>query len=329
MANSRINYLLDVKDQAILSDLSLNARAGLSSLAETTALSRQVISYRLDNLEEKGVIENYYTILNIFKLGFLYHRIAFRFRNVSPEIEGQIVEFFMQHKNVGWVCQLDGDLDLAIAVWTRTIVEFENVLHESLNRIGDYIEEKRISIATKIHHLKYKFLSEKPVDLREMVVSGEIEESLLSEIDYNILGILTKTPRKTNTEIGKLLNIRPQTVNYRIKNLQEQGIILGFNLKLNLQLLGYTHYKIYLNLANIPEPEFTELINYLKSLRNTIYITKPLGMADLEFELLAQDAEECHRTIKELRYRFPELIRSVSTIVFRNERYINYLPLKK
>jgi len=329
MANYQTNYLLDVKDQAIISDLSLNARASLSSLARATGLSRQVISYRLDNLEEKGIIENYYTILNIFKLGFLYHRIAFRFRNVSPEIEGQIVDFFMQHKNVGWVCQLDGDLDLAIAVWTRTIVEFENVLHESLNRIGSYVEEKKISIATKIHHLKYNFLSDKAVDLSDLVVSGEIEATALSEIDYDILGILTKSPRRTNTEIGKSLKIQPQVVNYHIRNLMDQGIILGFNLKLNLQLLGYTHYKIYLNLVNILEPGFTKLIHYLKSLRNTIYITKPLGMADLEFELLAKNSEEFHKTLKDLRYQFPDLIKSYSAIVFRKERYINYLPLKK
>ena len=129
--------------------------------------------------------------------------------------------------------------------------------------------------------------------------------------------------------ISKELKIKPKVVNYRIHALVEKKIILGFNVKLNHRALGYTHHKIYLNLVNIQEPSFSNLVVYLKGLTNSIYITKPLGMADLEFELMVKANEEFHTIMKELRYQFPALIKNYTSIVIRHELYINYLPIKK
>lgn len=322
------NNSLNLKSLKILDCLSLNARASYSQISQELGISRQVVKYQQDTLEERNIIEGYYAIFNIFKLGFLYHRILFRLRNVSAQKEQEILDYFAQHKNIGWVCQLDGHMDLAIAVWTRSIVEFEKVLHEFLSQIGEFIEEKHISIATKIHHLKHKFLLEQS-DFNELIVSGEIESPHIDDIDYNILGILATSPRKSYAEIGKELQIKPKVVNYRIHALIERGIILGFNVKLNHRALGYTHYKVYLNLINILEPSFSNLIRYLKSLTNTIYITKPIGMADLEFELMVKTNEEFHTTMKDLRYQFPDMIKNYTSIIIRHEHYINYLPMKK
>ena len=239
-----------------------------------------------------------------------------------------ILDYFKRHRNIGWVSQLDGHLDLAIAVWTRSIKEFENVLHESLEQMGQFIEEKHISVATTIHHLKYKFLLEKE-STEALVVSGETEEPQLDETDYEILGILAKTPRKSYAEIGNELQIKAKIVSYRVNNLIQKDIILGFNVKLNHRSLGYTHHKVYLDLVNILEPGFSDMITYLKRLTSTIYITKPLGMADLEFELMVDSPDQFHSTMKDLRYQFPQLIRNYTSIIIQREHYINYLPTMK
>jgi len=322
------DYSPNDKDRRILEFLSLNARAGYAEIAQQLGLSRQLVKYRLDALENKGIIEGYYAVLNIFKLGFHYHRILFRLRNVTAEREQSILDYFRRHRNIGWVSQLDGNLDLAIAVWTRSIMEFENVLHESLAQMGEFIEEKYISVATTIHHLKYKFLLEQE-NADALVVSGESTSPQLDDTDYEILGILAKTPRKSYSEIGSELEINSKIVSYRVQSLTQRGIILGFNVKLNHRSLGYTHYKVYLDLVNILEPGFTDLINYLKCLTSTIYITKPLGMADLEFELMVKNPDQLHTTMKDLRYQFPHMIRNFTSIIIRREHYINYLPTKK
>jgi len=76
---------IDVKDKRIITELSLNARAPVSAIARAVGLSKQVVKYRIENLEKRGIIEGYYAILNITKMGFAYHRIFVTFMNVQGD----------------------------------------------------------------------------------------------------------------------------------------------------------------------------------------------------------------------------------------------------
>lgn len=319
---------LDLKDKKIITELSLNARANISDIAKKVGLSKQVVKYRLGNLEKIKIIEGYYTILNISKLGYLYNRIFFKFQNVNQDKENEIIKYCMNHKNVGWVFQLDGAWDFAVAVWAKTTIEFEEVLDEILNRFGRYFEDKFISVATKIHHLKHKFFLSISHP-SEIVLGGKVEETKIDDLDYSILGILTKNARKSLIEIGGELKTSPKVIKYRIDNLINKNIILGFNIKLNHKLLGYTHQKIFLNLANISNENIQKLTSYLKSLNNSIYITKAIGVADIEFELLVKSNEQFHNIVRELRYKFSDIIKDYSSFIIYYEPYINYLPMKK
>ncbi|MDO8741479.1 MAG: Lrp/AsnC family transcriptional regulator [Candidatus Woesearchaeota archaeon] len=323
-----VEIKLDLKDKKIIAELSLNARENISDVAKKVGLSKQVVKYRLENLEKRGIIEGYYAILNINKLGYLYYRFFVKFQNVNPEKENEIIEFCRKHKKIGRVFQLDGDWDFAVAVWAKDIIEFEEVIDEILDKFGKYFEEKLISVATRIHHLKYKFLLNKE-DSTEFVLGGKVEETKLDEIDYNIIGILTKDARKSLLEIGEELKLHPKVVKYRINALLKKKIILGFNVKLNHRLLGYDHHKVFLNLTNISKESILKLITYLKSLTNSIYITKAVGIAELEFEVMVRSNEEFHDIMRELRYKFSDLIKNYSSFIIYYEPYINYLPLKK
>lgn len=321
-------FELDLKDRKILTELSLNARTNITSIAKKVGLSKQVVKYRIENLEKNKVIEGYYAILNINKLGYLYNRIFFKFQNVNPEKETEIIEFCKNHKKIGWVAQIDGDWDFGFVVWAKDAIEFEEVLDEILNRFGQFFEDKFISISTKIYHLKHKFFLNLE-DNSELLLGGKVEELEIDDADYNILGILTKNARKSLLEIGEELKIHPKVVKYRINNLINKKIILGFNIKLNLKLLGYTHQKIFLNLTNISKENISKLIFYIKSLNNSIYITKAVGVADIEFELLVSSNEEFHNIMRNLRYTFSSLIKNYSSFIIYYEPYINYLPFKK
>lgn len=316
------------KEKAILYELSLNARESLSNVASKLGISRQVVSYSLESLAKKGILEGYYAILNINRLGFLYHRIFFKFRNADLPKERAIIGFCRRHKKIGWVIQHQGAWDLAVMVWARNTVEFEEVLDDIMEKFGPCFAGRLISISTTIHHLKHKFLLGKKSQ-KDLILGGEPDSLRLDETDFNILGILTKTARKTYIEIGEELSIPPSQVRSRMEKLHQQQVILGYNVKLNHKLLGYTHIKVFLHLNYNSRKGIRHLIGHLKNLSCTIYITRAVGVADLEFELYVKSSEEFHDTIRELRGTFPDLIRDYFSVIIRYEPYINYLPFKK
>ena len=61
----------------------------------------------------------------------------------------------------------------------------------------------------------------------------------LDHLDKQILNLLIKDAREPFTEIAKKLNVSGGTVHFRVKKLEEAGIISGSNLNINPSKLGY------------------------------------------------------------------------------------------
>jgi len=75
----------------------------------------------------------------------------------------------------------------------------------------------------------------------------------LDKIDKRILFELDRNARIPDTRLAKLVGRSKESVRYRIKKLQEEGIIKGFTTWIDPCRLGFLPGKIYLQLANRPE----------------------------------------------------------------------------
>lgn len=319
---------LDLKDRKILFELDLDARQPLSDLAKKVGLSKQVVSYRINNLVKNNVIEGFYSILNIAKLGYMYCRLFFKFHNASAEKQKEIIEYGINHPKIGWIAELDGDWDLALVAWARDILEVREIIDEIDSKFGEYFQKKYSTIATHVHHFQHKFLMDKR-DSRELVIGGKLETPDIDELDYKIIGLLTRNGRASLLEIAEKLAASPKVIAYRMKNLMKKGVILGFRAKINHKLLGYTHYKIFLMLKNTTKEKIANFHYYLKTNRNVIYITRAIGKSDFEFEAMTKTNEEFHDLMTEIRFKFADLIKDFQTIIIYNQPEINYLPTEK
>ncbi|MDE0838193.1 MAG: Lrp/AsnC family transcriptional regulator [Kiritimatiellae bacterium] len=319
---------LTEKERAILVSLGLNARQSGARIAETLSLSRQVVSYTLESLEDRGVIRGYYTILNPYKLGYFYYRLFLKFDNIGLEKKDQFIEYCQSHKMVSWVVQHEGEWDFCIIVWATGIFDFEIFLQEVLESFGRYLMEKKISVSTQIYHLKYTFLDCRE-DPSHLLVGKTDEPRELGEKDLDILGCLTKEGRMGYRQIADQTGLQPALVKRHVEQLQKEDVILGYQVRLDAGLLGYSHSKVFLNLEEHSGSHYDELIKYLLNCIETIYITKAVGMADLEFEVYTPSNEAFFFLLNDLRQTFPDIIKKIVSSVISDEHYINYLPLKK
>ena len=61
----------------------MGARQPLSAIAKKVGLSREVVNYRIKQLEEKKVVLGYYTVLDTAKLGLMYCRMFLKYRKIE------------------------------------------------------------------------------------------------------------------------------------------------------------------------------------------------------------------------------------------------------
>ncbi|WP_125771781.1 Lrp/AsnC family transcriptional regulator [Companilactobacillus furfuricola] len=63
----------------------------------------------------------------------------------------------------------------------------------------------------------------------------------MDNIDLKILKELNRNCRITKTELAKIVNMPPPAVNTRIEQLEAEGIIERYTIKVNLEKMGYSH----------------------------------------------------------------------------------------
>ena len=79
-------------------------------LAKKTKVSREVVRYRLEKLEKQGIIRYYMTLINTLNLNFLMFRTYYKFTNLTPEKEKEIIQYLQ--KKVNWVTKVEGKWNL-------------------------------------------------------------------------------------------------------------------------------------------------------------------------------------------------------------------------
>jgi Lrp/AsnC family leucine-responsive transcriptional regulator len=135
----------------------------------------------------------------------------------------------------------------------------------------------------------------------------EITKIKLDKVNRRILAELDKNCRIPTTMLAKIVRKSRQTVEYRIRQLIEKGVIISFNASINPHKIGYKLYKIYLKLRNIPR-EKKRLFEYLKSCPITYWMGECSGTWDLIFAVFCKSDYEFFRFKNELISKFNKII---------------------
>ena len=147
------------KDKAILAELGLDARQNLTALARNVHLSKQVVSYRIKQLEKMNIIRGYHAIPDVYRLGKAHFSVFVKYHQLDGQTEAGLVRELSRCPEISWLTLLDGDFDLEFVVWADNIMAFEEIYDEILARFGRYFQEKYFSIGTRVEYLPLRFLN--------------------------------------------------------------------------------------------------------------------------------------------------------------------------
>ncbi|GEM_PF-1930491 len=109
----------------------------------------------------------------------------------------------------------------------------------------------------------------------------------LDLIDKRILCALDENARVPLTKLAKKLRINRNVCEYRIKNLQEKGIIEKYICSISLGKLGYTTYKVYFKLHTNEQAE-TLFRKIIQEHKEAIHFLKTEGAFDYAVTLVVK-----------------------------------------
>ncbi|MEQ9264918.1 MAG: Lrp/AsnC family transcriptional regulator [Balneolaceae bacterium] len=122
-----MTHLLDEIDIAILNHLQKNGRAQRNKIAELVGLSVPSVSERMKKLEERGLIEGYYAVLN--SKDFNFDITAYLFVQVDgSEHYSNFVDKISEEQEILECHSITGDGSHLLKVRTKNTSSFEKLL---------------------------------------------------------------------------------------------------------------------------------------------------------------------------------------------------------
>lgn len=302
---------LDLKDKKILYQLDINSRQSFSQIGKKVGLSKAVVDYRVKRLEEQGIIKNYYTLIDSFKLGYEVLRFYIIYQYTTSDIEKEIIDYFVNSKHTWVVYSIQGWFDLDVIIWIKDRNEFYNFWKEMLNNYGDYFQNQILSYYIKAHSFRPSYLLSDVYDKAErekVVITGGGKKVDIDDLDFRILRLIAPNARISITEIARKLNKSIDVVKYRLKKLLKLDVIQGFRANIDTAKLGYQYFKVDIYLREYKQRK--EIINYIKLNPHLMCINSTTGLSDLELEFHLENLPHLSYIMRDITNKFPNAVRN-------------------
>ena len=132
-------------------------------------------------------------------------------------------------------------------------------------------------------------------------------QELIDKTDKRILFELNKNARIPEVKLAKIIGKSKESARYRIKQLIDKKIILGFTTWLDPVKLGFQTGKLYLNIANLPEKK-QKFLDYVKKDKRLFWLGVAEGAWNIGLTYFVKSNEEFFSLKNELMTKFKDLI---------------------
>jgi Lrp/AsnC family transcriptional regulator, leucine-responsive regulatory protein len=322
---------LDIKDRRILAELDLNARATFQEIGKIAGVSKEVVIYRIAQLEKRKIILRYTTLVNFSKLGYTGFAIYSRFQNVNEKLKQEIIEYLTNIPELYWIALVGGKFDIVCGIMCKTVQQFNKIYYKIMNVYGKNLADNKISIRTELRQHKRNYLLNNQFDVFVPPFFGrEITVEKIDALDEEILSLISNNARITVLELAKNMAKPASTISLRMRKLKARGIIQGFTTYIKAQNFGMQSYRLLFSLENMNEIERKKLFSYTNQNSKMILAIETVGEWNFEITLEVENHEELQKEISLLRDAFSGIIKNIDfLIMFEDDLVYDPYPLKK
>ena len=143
---------LDALDQKIVRLLIENARISYSDIGEKIGISRVAVKARIQAMEERGIIEEYTTIINPQKISVAascYFEIE-----TLPDTLGRVTEILEQDETITQIYRVTGKNKLHVHAVAASSEEMEKLIREVIDPLPGVVSCDCNIILSRIKDIK-------------------------------------------------------------------------------------------------------------------------------------------------------------------------------
>lgn len=318
--------MLDLKDRKILYQLDLDCRQTNSEIGKKVGLSKQVVDYRIKRLLEEKIITRFATVIDTYKLGFSKYKLYLLLENANINTIKNIIEFLEVHQKTEWVAACSGKWDIIAGFIVKDVYEFNDAVKEFDEKFSQYVSSRETIINLGVPHWRKEYLLDNKEPHQVVFQGGQKNDLKIDDIDEEIIKLLVNNARMSVVNIAQRIKSTPRIVDYRIRNLKKENIILISRIFLDLNKFNWIFCKAFIKFKNLTKERYNSFFQYCNTLKNLTYAINTIGPWDIELDFEVENFSTFHRLMLNIRDKFFDIIKNYDFAVAMNEDKLDYYP---
>lgn len=319
---------MDLLDRRILFELDCNSRRSLSEISRKVRLGRDLVTYRIERLQDAGILRRCSALINPYKLGLTVYKTYLKLE-AQKDRWAEFVQLLDQHPSTSWLAECYGKWDMIWCVYAHSPKEVYDLHDRVFSDYRDIIPAYNVCTLVNYWWFPKKYLiGQSPsevqgwsFELPEFTFGMTPAQYRLDTIEYGIIKLLAENARLSTTEIASRLNTTPAIVKYRIEKLEKSGVIGGYRVDIDRSLLGMTLFKVQVHPREYDARKELEFHTYCRNHPQISEYVQQLGDCKIEFVVEARDYAEFTAVIDEIREQFSKYIRTMDYTMVKKDYF--------
>jgi len=317
---------LDNIDRRIMHELYVNSRMPLSMLAKKMRMSKQRLNYRIQKLYREGSIKAFITMIDRSRVGYTFDMLCYEISPYSEHQEKSVFKKLLSF-NPSMLFKCEGKWNLMIGFVIPNVYELAEKQQQCRFLLRGHIVKEYHFL--HMRSLRFRMpQAEEDVKSPIFALGKKTEVFHIDEKDTKILSAMSINARASYLELSKMLKMPPETIRYRIKQLEKNRIILGYSISVNPNLYGAHHYRVYVKL-NVPNSQALETV--ISSISAMPSITRMITLVseyDFCYDAVVSGGAELRKVREQISHKFFKYIVEQEPIrIYEEYRYSHFPPL--
>jgi DNA-binding Lrp family transcriptional regulator len=280
---------LSPKEREIYFFSQLQAETPVTQIEELKDYQEHSVRYHLQSgLERKIIVPR--AFINLNRLGLNQYQIYFSLSSGTKALRQSLIESLSESERVSWLGQMGGDFQYGVNLAARSVSEIAALLYQLSEEYGVLFVDKVIAERLWFKYFGNKYLSRKKRKKRELSYQITRDSYVIDELDHRILSKLTSVGVRSSRLLARELGVAQTTVDYRLRKLEQAGVILGYYYELQSALVGIQSFILLISMKSLSHETTRRLEEFCRQDPNVVILIHSFGSWEFEVGVEAEDS---------------------------------------
>lgn len=287
----------------------------VQKLAECAGLKAHTVRYVLQAMIERQAIEPV-SAINMQAVGLKPYMLYFSIKAATPADEERAARTAAAHQNVSWVAELSGDYQFGMQVLAPSAPVALKIIGDIRAQMGVTWFRKAFIEGLEMYIWPLKYFAKDDLPANTLCYRPVTQLYEMDGLDHQILRAKAEDPYAADAAVARSCGAPANTVTYRIKKMEESGVITGHCYTPRWDKLLLVQYKIVVNLRALDAALHAALMTFARRAEHCIFALACVGAWDFEFNIFTSSADEGRAFTGQLWREFGDALDTVNIISY-------------